>query len=104
GQFIWRADAAKVKAAVAKLGVGERARVGVMLRDRTKVKGHVKEAREDDFVVVKKDGTEVAVPYAQVRLFSGDNRSNGRRRAMNILGVGATFAAIGLILWGAGHY
>ncbi len=103
GQLIWRADAEKVKAAVAKLGVGERARVWVRLRDKTKVNGHVKEAREDDFVVVKKDGTEVAVPYEQVKLFNGDNRSNGRRTAMNVLGIGATVTAIGLILWAAGR-
>ncbi len=105
GQFIWHnADAAKVKAAVAKLGVGERAHVAVRLRDKTMIKGHVKEAREDDFVVVKKDGTEVAVPYEQVRLFNGDNRSNARRRAMNILGIGALVTTIGLTLWVAGHH
>ncbi len=104
GQLLWRnVDAEKVKAAVAKLGVGERARVWVRLRDKTKVNGHVKEARADDFVVVKKDGTEVAVPYEQVKLFNGDSRPNGRRVAMNILGIGATVTAIGLILWAAGR-
>ncbi|HEX8285703.1 MAG TPA: hypothetical protein VF588_20270 [Pyrinomonadaceae bacterium] len=104
GQFIWRANAAKVKAAVAKLGVGERARVSVRLRDKTMVKGHVGEAREDDFVVVKQDGTEVVVPYGQVKLFNGDNRSPGRRFAVNLLGIGATVTVFGLVLWVAGHH
>jgi hypothetical protein len=38
-----------------------------------------------------------------VKLFNGDNRSNGKRVAINILGIGATVTAIGLILWGAGR-
>ena len=104
GQLIWRADAAKVKAAVAKLGVGKRARAWVILRDKKKVHGLVKEAREDDFVITKKDGTEVAVPYGQVKMFRGDNRSDGKRLALGLVGIGAAVTAVGLILWGASHY
>ncbi|HEX8150121.1 MAG TPA: hypothetical protein VF591_23255 [Pyrinomonadaceae bacterium] len=105
GQIIWIADAAEVKAAVSKLGVGERARVWVWLRDNKRFNGYVKEARADDFVVVRsKDGTEVSVPYAEVKRFRGDNRSAGRKAVVAIIGIGATVTAIGLILWGASHY
>jgi hypothetical protein len=105
GQIIWIADAAEVKAAVSKLGVGERARVWVWLRDNKRFNGYVKEARADDFVVVKsKGGAEVSVPYSEVKRFRGDNRSPGRRAVVAVIGIGATAAAIGLILWGASHY
>jgi hypothetical protein len=105
GQIIWFADAAEVKAAVSKLGVGERARVRVWLRDNKRFNGYVKEARADDFVVVKsKGGAEVSVPYAEVKRFRGDNRSPGRRAVVNIIGVGAAAAVVGLFFWGATHY
>jgi hypothetical protein len=107
GQIIWIADAAEVKAAVSKLGVGKRARVWVWLRDNKRFNGYVKEAREDDFVVVKsKHGieTDVAVPYSEVKRFRGDKRSNGRRALVNIIGIGATATAIGLFVWAGSHY
>lgn len=106
-QIIWIADAAEVKAAVSKLGVGKRARVWVWLRDNKRFNGYVKEAREDDFVVVKsKHGieTDVAVSYSEVKRFRGDNRSSGRRAVFNIIGIGATVTAIGLFVWAGSHY
>ncbi|HEX7957683.1 MAG TPA: hypothetical protein VF508_12105, partial [Pyrinomonadaceae bacterium] len=51
GQGSQAGDAAKVKAAVAKFGVGKSARVVVRMFDGTKVKGYVKVTREEDFVV-----------------------------------------------------
>ena len=107
GQIIWFADAAEVKAAVSKLGVGKSARVWVWQRDNKRFNGYVKEAREDDFVVVKtKDGveTEVAVPYSEVKRFRGDNSSGGRRAVINVIGVGVAVTAVGLFLWAANHY
>jgi hypothetical protein len=107
GQIILIADAAEVKEAVVKLGVGKRARVWVWLRDNKRFNGYVKEAREDDFVVVKsKHGieTDVAVPYAEVKRFRGDNRSAGRKAVINIIGIGAAAATVWLFLYGATHY
>ena len=107
GQIIFRANAEKVKNAVVKLGVGKRARVWLWMRDDKRFHGYVKEAREDDFVVVKsKDGTEteVAVPYAEVKRFRGDTRSPGRKAVVNIIGIGAAAAFVGLFFWGATHY
>jgi hypothetical protein len=70
--------AERVKAAVAKLGTGLEARVEVRLRDKTKLKGYIREASEDSFIVVDdKTGTAVQVPYAQVKQVKGNNRLTG---------------------------
>jgi hypothetical protein len=42
----------KVKAAIAKLGTGPSAQVKITLRDNNKLKGYIKEAHEDHFVLV----------------------------------------------------
>jgi hypothetical protein len=42
----------KVKAAIAKLGTGPSAQVKITLRDNNKLKGYIKEANEDHFVLV----------------------------------------------------
>jgi hypothetical protein len=60
-------QAAKVKVGIAKLGVGEAARVTVRLRDKTKLSGYVSRIGEDSFAVTDlKTGatTEVAYPSA----------------------------------------
>jgi hypothetical protein len=68
--------AAKVKAGVAKLGTGPDARVVVTLRDKTKLKGYIREANEEGFVVVdEKTGAATAVPYPQVGKVKGHNLS-----------------------------
>lgn len=59
--------AEKARTGVAKLGVGERARVEVRLRDNTKLKGYVSEAGRDSFSVTDpKTGASQAVAYADV--------------------------------------
>ena len=50
GQSGRRAE--QVKSSLGKLGVGESARVEVKLRDGTRLKGYIREAGEDSFVVV----------------------------------------------------
>ncbi len=60
--------ALKVKTAITKLGVGRDARIEVKLRDKTKVKGYVDEARENSFVVVdEKTNTSTEIPYSQAK-------------------------------------
>ena len=60
--------AGKGRLDVAKLGVGEKARVEVKLRDNNKVKGYIGEANEDSFTVVdSKNGSEQRIAYADVR-------------------------------------
>jgi hypothetical protein len=58
---------AKVRADVLKLGVGERAQVEVKLRDNSKLKGYIGEAKEDSFTVVEsKNGSNQRIAYADV--------------------------------------
>lgn len=52
--------------AVSKVGVGEKARVEVRLRDKSKLKGYVSEAGPDSFTVTDKTGAARAVSYADV--------------------------------------
>jgi hypothetical protein len=41
----------KVKAKVAKLGTGEKAKATVILKDGTKIKGYIGQTGNDDFVL-----------------------------------------------------
>ena len=77
--------AAKVKAAIAKLGVGSDARVEVRLRDKTKLKGYVSEANENGFVVVdERTGVATQVTYPQVKKVKGKNNLSGEKIAIGI--------------------
>ena len=59
------APAEKARAAVQKIGTGEKARVEVKLRDNTKLKGYVSAADEDSFTVTdRKTGATTDVLYA----------------------------------------
>lgn len=59
------APAEKARAAVQKIGTGEKARVEVKLRDNTKLKGYVSAADEDSFTVTdRKTGATTNVAYA----------------------------------------
>ncbi|MBA3354531.1 MAG: hypothetical protein H0U18_01040 [Pyrinomonadaceae bacterium] len=59
---------ATVRGDVLKLGVGEKARVEVKLRDNSKLKGYIGEAREDSFTVVdSKNGSNQRVAYGDAQ-------------------------------------
>ena len=87
----------KVKDGIMKLGTGEAARVQLTLRDGTKVKGYIREAGEDSFVVVDaKTGAATTVTYPQVKEIKGHNLATGAKVALTlgaILGI-----ALGLSL------
>ena len=75
----------KVKAAIAKLGTGPSAQVEIKLRDKSKLKGYIKEANEERFVLVSAatgDSTEVA--YPQVKQVKGNNLSTGAKVAIGV--------------------
>lgn len=81
--------AAKVKSALAKLGTGERARVEVKLLDKTELKGYVREAGEDGFVLVNDEtGTATTVAYPQVGQVKGHNLTTGQKVLIG-LGIAA---------------
>ena len=59
--------AAKVRMDVLKMGVGERARVDVKLRDASKLKGYIGDASEDSFTVVNSNnGSNQRIAYGNV--------------------------------------
>ncbi|MBC7901392.1 MAG: hypothetical protein H7070_15215 [Saprospiraceae bacterium] len=77
--------AEKVKQGIARLGTGESARVEVKLRDKTKLKGFVKEAGSDSFTVADaKTGVETRVAYSNTKQIKGHNLSTGAKIAIGL--------------------
>lgn len=75
--------AEKVKANIAKLGVGSDAKIKVKLKDGTKLKGYVSEIKDTSFIVMNENtGTSSEVPYPQVKQVKGNNLSTGIRIAI----------------------
>ena len=77
----------KVKTAIAKLGTGPSAQVEITLHDKSKLKGYIKEADDEHFVLVHKTGVVTEVAYPQVRKVKGNNLSTGAKVAIGF-GVG----------------
>jgi hypothetical protein len=89
--------AAKVKADIVKLGTGPQSLVEVKLRNGTRLKGCVKEAAEDHFVIVEENsGASTEVPYAQVKQVKGNNLTKG---AEKVVAVAGALAAVFVILF-----
>lgn len=93
------ARAAKVKAAVAKLGVGTDTRVSLKLKDKTKLEGYISEAGEESFVVANlKTGAATTVAYPAVAKMTGKNLSTGAKIAIGAaIGVGVLVLILILI-------
>ncbi len=91
--------AAKVKANVAKLGVGKNARIAVKLRDKTKLAGYISQTGEGSFVVTDlKTGANTEVPYPQVAAAKGQNLSTGAIIAISAaVAVGVTLLVLFLL-------
>lgn len=90
-------DAIRIK--VAKLGVGEKAKAKVTLKDGTKSKGYIAQAGDDDFVLRdRKTDAPTTIRYTDVaRVESNRGHSTARNLAIGI-GIGAgAFLAIVLI-------
>jgi hypothetical protein len=91
------ADQAKIQ--VAKLGLGEKARATITLKNGSKVKGYVSQAGENDFVVRdRKTDAATTINYAEVvKVHKDSGHSTARNLALGI-GIGAgAFLAILLI-------
>ena len=86
----------KVKNGIAKLGTGPQALIEIGLRDKTKLKGYVREADESRVVVVDaKTGAGVTVLYPQISTVKGNNLSTGAKIA---IGVGITIGVLLLLV------
>ena len=87
----------KVKARVAKLGVGEKALVTVKLKNGVELKGYIYRTGQDDFVI--RDGktqTDTSVAYRDVaRIDSNRGHSHANAIALGtVAGVGAALAIL----------
>jgi len=84
------ASTEQVKAAIAKLGTGPSAQIEIKLRDETKLKGYIKEANEDHFVLVSSaTGSATEVAYSQVKQVKGNNLSTGAKVGIGVaIGIG----------------
>ncbi|HEX8424277.1 MAG TPA: hypothetical protein VF634_12735 [Pyrinomonadaceae bacterium] len=87
----------KVKANIRRLGTGEAARVELKLWDGRKLKGYLREAGEDNFIVADaKTGTETTVTYEQVRQVKGSNRLTAAKVGLTIVKGVAIVGAVAL--------
>lgn len=84
----------KVKKGISSLDTGEKAKIEVKLKDKTKLRGYVKTAGADSFTIVEaKTGAETEVMYSQVKQVMGKGLSTGSKIAIGIgIGVGALIA------------
>ena len=88
----------KVRENVRKLGVGPEARVEVKLEDGRKLKGHIREATEDNFVVVEeKTGTATTVAYSEVSQLKGKNGLTAAKVGLNVVKGVAIVAGVAAI-------
>ena len=90
-------DVEKIKIKVAKLGVGDKARATVRMKDGTKIKGYITEARDSDFVIRDRKTNEPhVINYNDVAKVESNR---GHSTARNIaIGVGVGAAAVVTIL------
>jgi hypothetical protein len=91
----------KVKIKIAKLGVGEKAKATVILKDGTKTKGYIAQAGNDDFVLRdRKTDTPTTIRYTEVaKVESNRGHSTARNIAIGVgIGVGAFLAIIAITL------
>ena len=80
----------KIKIKVAKLGVGEKAKATVFLKDGTKTKGYIAQAGNDDFVLRdRKTDAAKTISYVDVAKVDS-NRGHSTARNLGIgIGIGA---------------
>ena len=93
----------KVKAKVAKLGTGEKAKATVILKDGTKIKGYIGQAGSDDFVLRdRKTDAPTTISYSDVaKVESNKGHSTARNLGLGI-GIGAG-AFLGILLLTIAH-
>lgn len=87
----------KVRLKVAKVGLGDKARVTVRMKDGRKIKGFVTQAGASDFTVRdRKTGDPTLIPYSDVSKVE-DNRGHSTLRNI-LIGVGVGAGALVAIL------
>jgi hypothetical protein len=87
----------KIKSKVAKLGVGDKAKATVFLKNGTKLKGYIAQAGDSDFVLRdRKTDTPSTISYDDVaRIDSNKGHSTARNIGIGVgIGAGALLAII----------
>ena len=88
--------AEKVKKGILQLGTGERVRVSVELRDKTKLDGYINSSDENSFVVTDpKSGNSTSVPYNTVKSVKGVHLS---KKTKIWIGIGIA-GLIAFLIW-----
>jgi hypothetical protein len=90
----------QVKVQIAKLGLGEKARATITLKNGSKVKGYVARADENDFVIRdRKTDAPTTIQYADVaKVEKNKGHSTARNLGLGIgIGVGAFLAVIAIV-------
>ncbi|MBZ5537531.1 MAG: hypothetical protein LAO31_16360 [Acidobacteriia bacterium] len=92
----------RVRDSVKRIGTGDKAHIEVTLKDKTILRGSVREAGESSFVVVdSKTGADSTVQYQEVKKVKGKGLSTGAKVALGF-GIAAGALAI-LVLIGLGQ-
>ncbi|CAN5334242.1 hypothetical protein BH10ACI3_BH10ACI3_05840 [soil metagenome] len=86
---------AKIKTKVQQAGTGEKAKLKVKLNNDASYQGYVKQANDEDFVIVDKTVTPTTIKYADVNSVGGKGLSTGAKIGIGIaIGAGATVAIL----------
>ena len=91
----------QLKIKIARLGVGEKAKATITLRDGTKIKGYISRSGDDDFVMRdRKTDAATTIRYADIqKVDSNKGHSTARNIAIGVgIGVGAFLAVIAITL------
>ena len=89
----------QVKIKIAKIGLGEKAKAKITLKDGRQIKGYIARADEEDFVIRdRKTDSPTTVRYADVaKVEKSSGHSTARNLAIGIgIGVGAFLAIIAI--------
>lgn len=94
-----QARSQKVKEGIVKLGTGEGAKVQLTLRDGRKLKGYVREAGQDTFVVVDpKTGAATTVAYPEVKEIKRNKLASGAKIGLGVAAVFGIGIALSILL------
>jgi len=92
----------KVKAQVARMGTGKRARVKIKLKDNQTIKGYIGQIGEDGLTLVdSRNGTITPVPYNKIDQVKANNPSPFLPLAVGAATIGGVMLFVALALRGS---
>jgi hypothetical protein len=91
----------EVKVKVARLGVGDKARITVKFKDGTKLKGYISQVKDEEFIVRdrKTDAPSVVLYRDVARVESNRGHSTARNVAIGTaIGVGSVLTVLAVLI------